>query len=94
MIVLKNTNPFFNGKPVLFKVNFDLQWFWFEMVAFAFVGIVGGTLVRLVTRSPPNELVLFRLMSPLKKRGEQNPGPFSLCIFRAICSFGSTCIGR
>lgn len=43
-LTLKLMNPFFNGKAVLFEVNHTLNWYWFEMIAFFFVGALGGIL--------------------------------------------------
>lgn len=43
-LVLKLSNPFLNGRAVMFQVDHSLDWFWFEMVAFFFIGALGGLL--------------------------------------------------
>ena len=43
-LTLKLMNPFFNGKAVMFEITHTLKWYWFEMFAFFFIGIVGGIL--------------------------------------------------
>lgn len=39
---LKLMNPYFNGRAVMFEVDHNLDWYWFEMVAFFFIGGLGG----------------------------------------------------
>lgn len=43
-LVLKLSNPFLNGRAVMFQVDHSLDWYWFEMVAFFFIGSLGGLL--------------------------------------------------
>lgn len=41
-LVLKLMNPFLNGRAVMFQVDHTLDWHWFEMIAFFFIGGLGG----------------------------------------------------
>lgn len=41
-LTLKVLNPFFNGRAVIFEIDHGLDWNWFEMLPFAFIGVVGG----------------------------------------------------
>ncbi len=43
-LVLKLSNPFLNGRAVMFQVDHSLDWYWFEMAAFFVVGALGGLL--------------------------------------------------
>ncbi|KAJ2068513.1 hypothetical protein GGI16_009543, partial [Coemansia sp. S142-1] len=41
-LVLKAYNPFGSGKLVLFQTTYDMDYHWFEMLAFVIIGIFGG----------------------------------------------------
>ncbi|KAJ2363709.1 hypothetical protein IW150_006665, partial [Coemansia sp. RSA 2607] len=41
-LVLKAYNPFGTGKLVLFQTTYDMDYHWFEMVAFVVIGVFGG----------------------------------------------------
>eukprot|EP01060_Flectonema_neradi_P011839 TRINITY_DN18805_c0_g1_i1.p1 TRINITY_DN18805_c0_g1~~TRINITY_DN18805_c0_g1_i1.p1 ORF type:complete len:803 (+),score=141.16 TRINITY_DN18805_c0_g1_i1:68-2410(+) len=41
-IVLKRINPSGTGRLVLFQVDYNHQWHWFELLPFAIIGILGG----------------------------------------------------
>lgn len=41
-LTLKVMNPFLNGRAVMFEVDHSLEWYWFEMVPFFAVGLIGG----------------------------------------------------
>lgn len=43
-LTLKLVNPFFNGKAVMFQVDRALNWYWFEMIPFFFIGALGGVI--------------------------------------------------
>ncbi|KAJ2765364.1 hypothetical protein IWQ56_004127, partial [Coemansia nantahalensis] len=41
-LVLKAYDPFGTGKLVLFQTTYDMDYHWFEMLAFAVIGVFGG----------------------------------------------------
>mmetsp|Transcript_19840 Transcript_19840/g.79113 ORF Transcript_19840/g.79113 Transcript_19840/m.79113 type:complete len:718 (+) Transcript_19840:175-2328(+) len=41
-LVLRWSNPFFDGSLVMFRVKENVQWYWFELLPIAVVGILGG----------------------------------------------------
>lgn len=43
-LTLKMMNPFYNGRAVMFEIDHSLEWYWFELIIFFFVGAVGGVL--------------------------------------------------
>lgn len=43
-LTLKMMNPFYNGRAVMFQVDHSLSWYWFELVIFFFIGLLGGVL--------------------------------------------------
>lgn len=43
-LTLKMMNPFYNGRAVMFEIDHSLSWYSFELVAFFFVGAIGGVL--------------------------------------------------
>ena len=53
-LVLQSIDPYQEGRLVLFFIDYNKSWYWFEMVPFAFIGVMGGLLgalfIRLNTR--------------------------------------------
>lgn len=43
-LTLRITNPFFNGRAVMFEIDHSLTYFWFELVIFFVIGALGGVL--------------------------------------------------
>lgn len=43
-LTLKMMNPFYNGRAVMFQIDHSLEWYWFELIIFFFVGAIGGVL--------------------------------------------------
>lgn len=43
-LTLKVMNPFFNGRTVMFEIDHTIMWYWFELIIFFGIGVLGGVL--------------------------------------------------
>ncbi|EMR72912.1 putative chloride channel protein 3 protein [Eutypa lata UCREL1] len=64
---LKFLNPYGTNKIVLFEVRYKVDWEWFELVAFIFVGVLGGAAGALFIKASRRWAQSFRKIPVIKK---------------------------